>query len=421
MFALVDCNNFYASCERVFRPDLNGKPIAVLSNNDGCVIARSNEAKALGIPMGAPAFQYEKEFKEKGVHVFSANFELYGDMSHRMMSLLEDFCPNIELYSIDEAFLKFDGFDSYVDLNKSLKDLHRRVTKGTGIPITIGVGPTKALSKVAAAVAKKFPKQTGGIYCLDTEEKIQKALKWLKVADVWGIGRAHTKRLDQVGVKTAYDFTQLNDSWIRKNMAIVGLKLKKDLQGFPTLDLEDVKPRQNIATTRSFEKNIIKKEELVERIATFTVCGAEKLRKQKMACQAMLVFFSGNRFDKDYFSLSVSKVVKLPFASNSNLELVSFASAAANDIFQQGGSYKRAGVILMDFIPENKVQLNLFENSHPKHQQLMQSLDAINLRFGQQKVRLAIQDQKRIWKMKQERLSPCYTTKLKDIITIHAR
>ncbi|HOQ50011.1 MAG TPA: Y-family DNA polymerase, partial [Candidatus Kapabacteria bacterium] len=232
MFALVDCNNFYASCERVFRPDLNNRPIVVLSNNDGCVIARSNEAKKLGIPMGAPAFQYEKIFKEFDVEVFSANFALYGDMSNRVMTILSDFSPEIEIYSIDESFIKFSG-SSILRLNDIGLEMRQRVLKWTGIPISVGFANTKSLAKVANKIAKKFPEQTKNVYIIDNEEKRVKALKWLKIEDVWGIGRQYSKLLQKMDVHTAYDFTQLNDEWVKKRMTIIGLRLKRDLQGIP--------------------------------------------------------------------------------------------------------------------------------------------------------------------------------------------
>ena len=416
MFALIDCNNFYASCERVFAPHLNGKPLVVLSNNDGCAIARSNEAKALGIPMGAPAFEFEQLFRKHKVHVFSANFSLYGNMSKRIMRILSEYSPEIEIYSIDEAFLKLKGFECFNLLDYGYA-IRKRVTQGTGIPISVGIAPTKALSKVANRIAKKYV-QTGGVYLIDTEEKRIKALKWLAIEDVWGIGRRYALRLREQGVQTAYDFTQLSDAWVQKQFSIVGLRLKRDLSGVPTLDLEDIQAKKNIATTRSFEKNITKIEDLKERIATFAVSCSEKLRKQKSCCKMLMVFLRTNGFRKDLPQYSRSSIIKLPFPSNSSIELVEFACIALESIFVAGYSYKKAGVLIMDFIPENQVQLSLFENSNPKHGSLMQVIDKVNNRFGQQKIRLSIQDQKRVWKMKQEKLSPCYTTRIQDIITI---
>jgi DNA polymerase V len=417
MFALVDCNNFYASCERAFAPHLNGKPIVVLSNNDGCAIARSNEAKAVGIPMGAPAFQFEALFKKHNVHVFSANFSLYGNMSNRVMSILNEYSPDVEIYSIDEAFLQLSGFD-YVNLKEYGTSMRQRVTQGTGIPICVGIAPTKALSKVANRIAKKYP-QTKGVHIIDTEEKRMKALKWLAVEDIWGIGRKHALKLKTQGVKTAFDFTQLPDTWVQKEFSIVGLRLKRDLSGLPTLKLDDIQPKKNIATTRSFEYNLTKLSELKERVATFAVTCAEKLRKQHSCCTSLMVFIHTNGFRKDLPQYSKNTVVKLPFPTNSSLDISNFALQALKRIFMEGFVYKKAGVIIMDFVPENQVQVSLFENSNPKHSLLMQAIDQLNNRFGQQKIRLSIQDQKRVWKMKQEKLSPRYTTNINDIIKIH--
>lgn len=418
MFALIDCNNFYASCERVFRPDLNGKPVVVLSNNDGCVIARSNEAKEVGIPMGAPAFEYDKIFKDYQVQVFSANFALYGDMSNRVMNILSDYSPDIEIYSIDEAFLNLKGFELF-DLQSYGEEMRFKVTKWTGIPISVGIASTKALSKLANRIAKKYPKETNGVYIIDSDEKRIKALKWLKVEDVWGIGRQHSKRLKAIGVHTAFDFTQLSDELVKKQMAIVGLRLKHDLQGIPTLDLEEAQIKKNIATTRSFETNYTEFDQLAERVSTFASSCAEKLRKQNSCCNSLMVFIHTNGHRKDLPQYSRNIVIKLPFATNSSIELAKFANLALKQIFKPGYAYKKAGVIVQDFTQADNIQQSLFENRDERHISLMQALDKMNTRFGQQKIRLASQDPKRVWKMKQEKLSPRYTTNLSDIITIN--
>jgi DNA polymerase V len=280
MFALVDCNNFYASCERVFRPQLNHQPIVVLSNNDGCVVARSNEAKDLGIPMGAPAFEYKELFEKNKVHVFSSNYALYGDMSSRVMNILSTYTPDFEVYSIDEIFLQFKGFELF-DLMQMGVEMKDKVVQWTGIPISVGFAPTKALSKVANRVAKKFPERTNGVYIIDSEESRIKALKWLKIEDVWGIGYQHSKRLQAQGVHTAYQFTQLSDEWVKKKLSVVGLRLKHDLEGKPTLMLEEKKKKKAIATTRSFDKMLTNFEDINERVATFAVTCAEKLKTPK--------------------------------------------------------------------------------------------------------------------------------------------
>ena len=252
MYALVDCNNFYASCERVFNPSLQNKPVAILSNNDGCVIARSDEAKNLNLPMGAPIFKWESFCKHHKINVLSSNYPLYGDMSARVMKILEHFTPDVEVYSIDEAFLEFKGFDEY-DFNEYGKIIRKRILKWTGIPTCVGVAPTKALCKVANKIARKFPKETGGVYVIDTDEKRIKALKWTAIKNVWGIGRRLQKRLEAKGCKTAFYFTQLTDDWVRTNFSITEWKLKKDLEGIPTIALEIKEAKRSIATTRSFE------------------------------------------------------------------------------------------------------------------------------------------------------------------------
>lgn len=289
MFALIDCNNFYASCERVFRPDLVGKPVVVLSNNDGCVIARSNEAKDLGIPMGAPAFEFQKLFDKHKVNVFSSNFALYGDMSSRVMEILSTYSPDMEIYSIDEAFLEFKGYD-FFDLEEMGKKMKNQVEQWTGIPISVGFATTKALAKVANRIAKKFPERTNGVYLIDSEDKRVKALKWLKIEDVWGVGRRHARRLHEKNIFTAFQFTYLDDSWVKKHMSIVGLRLKRELQGVPTLQLEEVQPKKNIATTRTFDGNYTDYQLIRERVASFAVSCAEKLRRQGSCCRSLMVF-----------------------------------------------------------------------------------------------------------------------------------
>lgn len=418
MFALVDCNNFYVSCERVFRPDLLGKPVVVLSNNDGCVIARSNEAKALGIPMGAPAFKYEKVFRKHHVSVFSSNYALYGDMSARVMKLLASLSPEIEIYSIDEAFLKFEGC-RHLDMYQRGEDIRETVTRSTGIPISIGFAETKALAKVANKVAKKFSERTNGVHIIDSEEKRIKALKWLSLEDVWGIGRQHTKRLKRRGIRNAYQFTQQPDGWVKKHMSIIGLRLKRDLEGKPTLDTESLQAKKNIATTRSFDDNYTDFAQIKERVATFAASCAEKLRSQHSCCNAMMVFLHTNEHRPDLPQYSRNIVINLPYPTNSSIELAKFATNGARQIFRQGFHYKKAGVIVMDITPENQKQFKLFENSNPKHRALMNAMDRINQSIGQQKIKLGSQDLDRTWKMRQEHLSPRYTTKLSEIITVN--
>ncbi len=420
MFALIDCNNFYASCERAFQPWLKNRPVVVLSNNDGCVIARSNEAKALGIPMGAPAFEYKEIFERENIFVCSSNYALYGDMSSRVMNMLSEYSPEIEIYSIDEAFLKLTGFEDHFDLYAYGKDMRYKVTKGTGIPISIGFAETKALAKVANKIAKKFADRTGSVHIIDNEEKRIKALKWTKIGDVWGIGRKHCKRLEAINILTAYDFTQLKDEWIQRQMSIVGLRLKRELQGISCMDIEDVKNKQNIATTRSFDSNYKEFGFISERVSTFAATCAEKLRRQKSCCNALMIFIHTNGHRKDLEQYSRNTVVKLPYPTNSSIELSKFAIIGLKRIFKEGLYYKKAGVIAMDFTPENVMQTCLFSNSDPKHQPLMQVMDSINKSIGCTKIKLASQDIKRTWKMRQEKLSPRFTTRIDEVIKVKA-
>ena len=418
MFALVDCNNFYASCERVFNPKLDKKPIVILSNNDGCVISRSNEAKVLGIPMGAPAFKYDPLFKKNKVHVFSSNFPLYGDMSSRVMNILSKYTPNIEIYSIDEAFLEFKGFENY-DLEDYGNEIRKIILKWTGIPVSIGFAPTKALAKVANRISKKFDKKTKGVYAIDSEEKREKALKWLKIEDVWGIGFKHAVRLKNHKINRAYDFTKLPDDWIRKQMSIVVLRLKKELEGNSVLSLkENRSPKKAIATTRSFEKNITNFEDLKERVSTFSICCSEKLRDQKSNCNSIYVFVKSNRHQKNKLQYRNGIVMTLPYGSNSSITISKYATEGLKKIYKKNVEYKKAGVIVMGLIPKNKTQLNIFEKENPKHQALMKTLDFITKKEGVGKIKLGSQDLKRIWKMKQIKLSSRYTTELKEIIAL---
>ena len=418
MFALIDCNNFYVSCERVFNPKLIGKPVAILSNNDGCVISRSNEAKALGIPMGAPAFKYDSVFKKHNVHVFSSNFPLYGDMSSRVMSILSSYTPNIEIYSIDEAFLEFRGFDNY-DLEEYGKEMQNKILKWTGIPVSIGFAPTKALAKVANRISKKFDKKTKGVYAIDSKEKREKALKWLKIKDVWGIGFKHSERLKNYNINRAYDFIKLPDKWVRTQMSVVGLRLKKELEGQSVLSLEEHRsPKKAIATTRSFEKNLTKFEDLKERVSTFSILCSEKLRIQKSSCNSIYVFVKSNRHQKDKLQYRNGVVVTLPFASNSSITISKYATQGLKKLYKNGIEYKKAGVVVMGLIPTSSNQLNLFEKENPRYKALMKTLDFITKKEGTNKIKLASQDLKRIWKMKQTRLSSRYTTELNEIISL---
>lgn len=417
MFALVDCNNFYASCERVFNPNLQGKPVAILSNNDGCVISRSDEAKKLELPMGAPIFKWENFCKHHQIHVLSSNYPLYGDMSARVMNILEQFAPDVEVYSIDEAFLQFKGFDHY-DFDEYGVEIRSCILKWVGIPTCVGIAPSKALSKVANKIARKFPRETGGVYVIHSEERRLKALKWTDIRSVWGIGHRLQKRLIAKGCETAYDFTQLDDAWVRGNFSITEWKLKKDLEGIPTLELDMRETKRAIATTRSFEYTYSDIENIRERISTFAASCAEKLRVQQSSCHMIIVILSSDRHKKGLEQHKGSKTVVLPHPTNSTLIITKAAIEAVSQIFRTGIKYKRAGVIVTGLVPTDNHQLDLFVHEDPKHKPLMNAIDHLNKKFKADKVKIANQDLERTWKMRQERLSPKYTTKITDIIKV---
>ena len=421
MYALVDCNNFYVSCERVFQPHLNGKPVVVLSNNDGCIISRSNEAKALGIPMGAPEFQVRDLIKQHDIRVFSSNYALYGDLSHRVMKILEHYTPNVEVYSIDEAFLNFSGM-SIPDFNLYGFEIQRRILKWLSIPIGIGFAPTKALSKVANKIAKKFPERTKGVYVIDTEEKRIKALKWTKIEDVWGIGFRLTKKMLANNITTAYDFTlPHNEAFIRKEMGVVGMRLKYELEGKSVLEMEEPKAKKNIAVTRSFEKDITNFNELKERVVTFASVCSEKLRKQNSCCNAVILYLRKDKFTANGERYSFYRMQTLPFPSNTSFTISQMAIAMLKDLYQEGTVYKKAGIIVTEIVPSSQRQFKLFDEENPKYQKLMEVMDTIQVKTGERKLRLASQDLKRTWKMKQNHLSNRYTTNFNELLEVQCK
>lgn len=418
MYALVDCNNFYASCERVFQPHLVGKPIVILSNNDGCIISRSDEAKALGIAMGAPEFKVRQELKAKNIQVFSSNYPLYGDMSHRVMKILEGFTPHVEPYSIDEAFMNFDGVpvSDFHDYGLQMKS---RIMQWLSIPVSVGFAPTKALSKVANKIARKFPERTKGVYIIDTEEKRIKALKWTKIEDVWGIGFRLTKKMKLRNIHTAYDFTlPQHEAYIKSTMGVVGLRLKYELEGQSVLGLEEPKDKKNIAITRSFAGNITTLDAMKERVSTFATVCAEKLRKQKSCCQGVILYLRKDKYKVDRQRYNFYRMETLPYASNSSITISNLAVKMLKEVFEEGEIYKKAGVIVTNIIPESQKQFHLFEEENPKHLKLMQVMDDYYKKTGERKIKLANQDLARTWTMKQEHLSKKYTTDIREILTI---
>ena len=412
----MDCNNFYASCERVFNPALNGKPVIVLSNNDGCVIARSNEAKALGIKMGVPVYQIKDESQKYGIAVFSSNYTLYGDMSSRVMSILSSLAPEIEIYSIDEAFINLDGIN---DLQALGEKIVSQVVRGTGIPVSIGIAPTKTLAKIANKFAKKY--QAYNRLCIiDTEEKRIKALQLFEIGDVWGIGRRQAAKLEKQGVRTAYDFTELPGSWVRKNMTVVGERTWKELRGLSCIDMEAAPPaKKQIYTSRSFGKMVEDIGTMSEAIATHASTCAKKLRQQKSYAMSLMVFIHTNNFREDLPQYWKNTIIRLPVPTNDTLEIVHYALEGLKSIFMPDYQYKKAGVIITEIV--TSAQLGLFDTvDREKREKLMQAIDKVN---GEHRhlIKLAVQGNGRDWKLKQEQLSKRYTTDINEVLTIKCK
>ena len=332
MYALADCNNFFASCERVFRPDLNGKPVIVLSNNDGCAVARSNEAKALGIKMGDPYFKIKDIIERNHVAVFSSNFALYGDMSRRVQEVLRSFAPAVEQYSIDEAFLDLTGMEN-VDFAAFAREVSRACWKYTSIPVSVGVAPTKTLAKIASKLCKQYPKLQGGCYMYRPQD-IEKVLRKFPAKDVWGIGRRSVKKLESMGVKTAWDYTQLPETTVRKLFALPGFRTWKELKGIPCVEFEDmVEPKQSICVSRSFAHEITTLPELTEQVATFAVSAVAKLRKQGSLAQEITVFAMTNRFKDDAPQTSGGVCVPFPDATADHRTVVLAAVEGCRRLF----------------------------------------------------------------------------------------
>lgn len=414
MIGLIDCNNFFVSCERVFNPALNNRPVVVLSNNDGCVISRSNEAKALGIKMGVPFFQIKELVKQYNVGVYSTNFTLYGDMSDRVMNTLSNLVPDMEVYSVDEAFLHLHGIE---DIANYSKHIIRTVTKNTGISVSIGVAPTKTLGKIANHFAKKY-KAYNNVCIIDSEEKRIKALQKTPIGDVWGIGRRHTKMLEYHGVKTAYDLTQKTRSWVRCKMTVIGERTWMELQGTPCIEKDELSAKkQQICTSRSFGQPITEYNNLLESIAVLASLSVAKLRKQKTVTKAVYVFVQTDRFEEDVYKSS--KVVPLSFYTSDTAEIIGYCRQALDSIYLPNLKYKRAGVVLIDIIPEEYALRDFFdEKDRDKQQRLNQTLDEINKKNGCDTVKLAVQGNGYSKNIRQEHLSKRFTTNFNDIIEI---
>lgn len=422
MFALLDCNNFYVSCERLFNPALIGRPVVVLSNNDGCFIARSEEAKAIGLAMGAPAFKNRALLKKHNVAVYSANFPLYGDMSSRVMTTLAELAPDLEIYSIDEAFLDMSGFKRY-DLDHYARSMRKTVMQHTGIPVCIGMAPTKTLAKVANRLAKKNPGYQG-VCILHNDEEVQAALALTRVEEIWGIGRQWSKFLHAQQMHTALDVAQASPAMIRKHLHITGARVQAELNGKSCLSLEMVRPpKQSICTSRSFGRSVTAFDELHQAVATFAGKCAIKLRKEGSAASLLTIFICTSPFNEPENKYWGTRTLSLPHQSQDSMTIIRAAGMVLESIFRAGYEYKKAGVIVSGLVAAGAcpAMLPLFpeEEEVPDNRQkkLMTVMDSINQRYGSGAIQLAAENAAG-WKPNQNMLSSRYTTSWKDIIQV---
>lgn len=407
--ALIDCNNFYVSCERLFRPDLAKVPVVVLSNNDGCVVSRSNEAKALGIKMGQPWFECKALAEEHGIVAMSSNYALYADLSNRVMNILGDYSPLREVYSIDECFLDLTGMPKLRDVTYSMRE---RVGKWTNIPVCVGVGPTKTLAKLANHVAKKHPRSKGVFNFNDLNEAQQiKLLSQITVDEVWGVGRKLTKRLAAHGIQTVQDLRQAHAPTLRSEFGVVMEKTQRELMGISCIDLEEHAPdKQQIISSRSFGKPVTELAVIQDALSVFVATATEKLRAQNGQAALVQVFLLTNRFRPEQHQYNPSMAVPLPQPTNDSLVINRWVQHVAELLWRDGYKYKKAGIMLSDISPATMVQGDWLEPDMTSDTKLMKAIDGLNSRFGRGTIKLNGGDLREEWGMRQERKSPDYTS-----------
>lgn len=419
MFALIDCNNFFVSAERVFRPELRNRPVCVLSNNDGCIVALSNEAKAIGLKRGNPLFKVRDIVQRYQVTVFSSNYSLYAGMSARVMRILTDNYDDVEIYSIDEAFVNLDAFSPEV-AGQKMKDLKQMIWRWTGIPVSIGIAATKTLAKVASHYAKKFPGYEG-VCMIDSEVKREKALQRLPVSEVWGIGRQFRKKLDAAAVNTAWEFTQMNESWVHQNFGTIGSRTRRELCGIPCVEASEIDTKQSICTSRSFGKTVTEKDELLSSLVYFTSACAQKLRHQRTVANIVSIFISTDRFKTELPQYKQYATAKMLVPTADTSELISYVKKMLDQIYRPGYQYKKAGVIVSGIIDDSAVQQNIFDTieNRDKRQQLFQAIDKINASSGAGTVQFAIQNQKESkWSSRRDFVSKNYLSDINDLLEV---
>lgn len=419
MVAIVDGNTFYASVEKVFNPKLEHTPVVVMSNNDGIIIAQCKLAKAVGLKRGDAVFEKEELIRKHGVKVFSANFVLYGNMSARMKTILSWFTPEVEDYSIDESFMDLSGF-MHLDLHDYGRQIVEAVRIGTGLPVSIGVSPTKTLSKVANKFAKKYDGYKS-VCVIDTDDKRIIALKKTDISDLWGIGRRYERKLRTMGINTAYEFTQLPRAWVRKHMTVVGERMWRELYGDPCIEMELIPPkRKEIMTSRSFGHRLTAFDAVAEALSNYAAVSAAKLRRQGSCAKVVTVFLLTDRFKDNLPQYNNTISLKMPVASQSDIQIIKTAVDGLKRIYRKGYEYKKVGIILSDIVDQDKVQGNLFDTvDHTVLGTVTNLMDKLNARYGRNAVRVAaLGTDDKEWKMRQEKLSPCYTTRITDILQI---
>lgn len=420
IFSLIDCNNFYVSCERVFNPKLNNVPVVVLSNNDGVCVARSEEAKKLGIGMAVPYFKVEEIIKKHNVKVFSSNYTLYADMSERVMNTLAKFTPNIEFYSIDEAFINLKDL-GIKDFTKYGQEIRKTVFKNTGLPVSVGIARTKTLAKVANEFVKHNARLKGVFDIVDFP-KMDKLLANVPIHEIWGIGGAYGRMLMNKNILTAKDFRDSSEFFIKDKMGIVGLRTKYELQGITAIDLEEVlEPKKGIMSSRSFGTAVTSISGLEQAVSQYVIRAAEKLRHQKSACNSVNVFIMTNKYKLTDMQHAGSKSITFPEPTNYTPEIIKYALFLLGKIFKPGYKYIKAGVMLSNIVPETPIQLNAFlENrDHAKRDRIMKVMDKINNTWGRDMVKIASSGTRQDWSMKRQHISPRYTTNWNELLTIN--
>ena len=401
MFALIDCNSFYASCEKIFRPDLKDRPVVILSNNDGCVIARSSEAKKMGVSMTQPWYQVKDQYLSKGGVVFSSNYELYADISNRVMNVLSDLCPEIDIYSIDEAFLDLRSFKKNIDLVNFSYDCKRKIREWVGIPVSIGIAPTKTLAKLANKVAKDDPR-FDGVVILSEPKIIRHFLRSMPVEKIWGIGKRLTARLENIGVKTAYDLTRIDSRLIGDNFNVVLERTVRELKGQSCITLHDfMEPKKQIMVSRSFGRSIRSKNLLSEAISFHASRAAEKLRYEKQKCRLITTFIRSNRFNTKVKQIYASRSLELIHPTDDTRIIIKSANRILEKIYANGYQYAKAGILLSDFTDSYGYQMSLFDKKRDEKSasKLMETIDYINL-MEIAKVGFGNQGYRNTWKMK---------------------